>query len=86
MTLIAIVCVKTKNFRDLSENFLSILTDEQLQGPKNMHNLQLDNNQLTCLDTHVFSNWSRLEILTLNGNNLNTLADFGVPMPNLRVL
>lgn len=70
----------------MSENYLSILTDEQLQGPKSMHNLQLDKNQLTCLDTHIFSNWSELEILTLNGNSLTTLGDFGVSMPKLRVL
>ncbi|VDK46803.1 unnamed protein product [Anisakis simplex] len=40
---------------DLSENFLTVLTDDQLQGPVNMRNLQLDKNLLTWLVS-----WERL--------------------------
>lgn len=71
----------------MSENYLSVLTDDQLRGPEIMHNLQLDRNQLTCLDSGVISNdWaSTLEIFTLNSNSFNTLSEFA-PMPNLRVL
>lgn len=71
----------------MSENYLSVITDDQLRGPKSIHNLQLDRNQLTCLDTSFISNeWSHsLEILTLNSNSFNTLSKIE-HMPNLRVL
>uniref|UniRef100_A0A0N5AKK6 LRRCT domain-containing protein n=1 Tax=Syphacia muris TaxID=451379 RepID=A0A0N5AKK6_9BILA len=62
-------------FRDLSENYLSVLTDKQLQGPKLINNLQLNNNFLTCLDTEVISTWTNLEILALNRNNLSSLNE-----------
>uniref|UniRef100_A0AC35U6H7 EGF-like domain-containing protein n=1 Tax=Rhabditophanes sp. KR3021 TaxID=114890 RepID=A0AC35U6H7_9BILA len=60
---------------DLSENVLSILTDDQLVGPTAMRNLQLDRNQLTCLDNKAIAQWKNLEILTINGNSINTLGE-----------
>ncbi|PIO67529.1 leucine rich repeat domain protein, partial [Teladorsagia circumcincta] len=35
---------------DLSENFLTAITDDQLQGPENMYTLQLDRNSLVCYE------------------------------------
>ncbi|KAK5968770.1 hypothetical protein GCK32_014635 [Trichostrongylus colubriformis] len=70
--------------RDLSENFLTAITDDQLQGPKSMYTLQLDRNSLICLETSVISTWNTLETITLNNNNLTTLGEIGV-MPNLRL-
>ncbi|KAI6200949.1 Slit-like protein 2 protein [Aphelenchoides besseyi] len=69
---------------DLSENQLTLLNDEHLHGPQNLRNLQLDRNQLTCLDTTIINSWPELEILTLNGNNLNTIARID-NLKNLRV-
>ncbi|KAI6225331.1 Slit-like protein 2 protein [Aphelenchoides fujianensis] len=70
---------------DLSENQLTVLNDEHLQGPRNVRNLQLDRNQLTCLDTTIITSWTDLEVLTLNGNNLNTIGRID-NLRNLRVL
>ncbi|CAD5219599.1 unnamed protein product [Bursaphelenchus xylophilus] len=69
---------------DLSENQLAVITDDHLIGPKSMRNLQLDKNRLTCLDTQLISSWNEMEILTLNGNSLNTMGEIAVN-PNLRV-
>lgn len=49
-----------------------------------MKNLQLDRNQLSCLDTNILTTWKELEILTLNGNKLNTMNQ--IDLANLRVL
>lgn len=56
------------NCRDLSENNLWALSTEQLAGPEQLASLQLDHNQLHCLDSLALSRWSQLETLSLNGN------------------
>ncbi|CAD5214217.1 unnamed protein product [Bursaphelenchus okinawaensis] len=79
------IMIRIKSWdKDLSENQLAFLTDDHLVGPKSMRNLQLDKNRLTCLDSQFISSWTDLEILTLNGNSLNTLGEI-VVNPNLRV-
>ena len=73
----------------MSENSLSTVTEDQLSGPREMVSLQLDRNQLNCIDHRILSpSWeTSLEVFTLNGNNLNTLEELPIGRMNkLRVL
>lgn len=73
--------------RDLSENFLTVITRQMLEGPRKLKNLQLDKNFIRCIDDDAVKYQTELEYLTFSRNNLTTLGeDLFIRMKNLRVL
>lgn len=72
---------------DLSHNVIAAIPKRIFKGTPKVRSLQLDNNQIACIDEQAARNLHDVEILTLNGNNLTTLPrDMFNNMPRLRAL
>lgn len=72
---------------DLSNNEIAAISKRMFKGVPALRSLQLDNNQIVCIDEQAVKNLQELEILTLNNNNLTTLPrDMFIGMPRLRAL
>lgn len=57
------------------------------KGVTALRSLQLDHNQIVCIDEQAFKNLHELEILTLNNNNITTMPrEMYSNMPRLRAL
>ncbi|GAB6025016.1 hypothetical protein CHUAL_010127 [Chamberlinius hualienensis] len=73
--------------RDISHNKLTVIGKKTLRGSMLLKNLQMDNNEIICIDDAVIRGLKDMEILTLNANNITTLGkDLFENMPKLRVL
>uniref|UniRef100_A0A915N6E6 Uncharacterized protein n=1 Tax=Meloidogyne javanica TaxID=6303 RepID=A0A915N6E6_MELJA len=66
---------------DLSQNELWTISTEQIIGPTELVTLNLDRNQLHCLDSLSLNHWPSLEQLTLSSNELDLAS-----LPKLRTL
>lgn len=51
------------SFRDLSHNSLSTVGRKMFKGAPSLRSLQLDNNEIMCLDEQAFKGLDQLEIL-----------------------
>uniref|UniRef100_A0A1I8BTQ2 LRRNT domain-containing protein n=1 Tax=Meloidogyne hapla TaxID=6305 RepID=A0A1I8BTQ2_MELHA len=72
---------------DLSQNELWTISTEQIIGPTELITLNLDRNQLHCLDSLSLSQWPSLEQLTLSSNALTSLSELDLTsLPKLRTL
>lgn len=63
--------IKSNNSRDLSHNALATIGKSVFKGAPSMRSLQLDNNELVCLDENAFNGLDELEILYVYKNNNN---------------
>lgn len=50
-------------FRDLSHNAITTVGRRVFKGAQSLRSLQIDNNQVTCMDEHAFKGLVDLEIL-----------------------
>nr|CAD2124756.1 unnamed protein product [Meloidogyne enterolobii] len=72
---------------DLSQNELWTISTEQIIGPTELVTLNLDRNQLHCLDSLSLNHWPSLEQLTLSSNALTSLSELDLAsLPKLRTL
>ncbi|KAF7634264.1 hypothetical protein Mgra_00006342, partial [Meloidogyne graminicola] len=72
---------------DLSQNELWTISTEQIIGPTELLTLNLDRNQLHCLDSLSLNQWPSLEQLTISSNALTSLSELDLAsLPKLRIL
>lgn len=72
---------------DLSNNEIAAISKRMFKGVPALRSLQLDHNQIVCIDEMAVKNLHELEILTLNNNNITTMPrDMFANMPRLRAL
>lgn len=85
--LLFLVIFCDTNYSNLSHNDIAAIPKRMFKGVQRLRSLQLDNNQIVCIDEQAARNLHEMEILTLNGNNLTTLPrDMFSNMPRLRAL
>lgn len=74
-------------FSDLSNNEIAAISKRMFKGVPALRSLQLDHNQIVCIDEMAIKNLHELEILTLNNNNITTMPrEMFSNMPRLRAL
>lgn len=75
------------HFSDLSNNEIAAISKRMFKGVTSLRSLQLDHNQIVCIDELALKSLHELEILTLNNNNITTMPrDMFSNMPRLRAL